>query len=108
VSFLDRPPLDWRRPELRELRDLLVLAYPSRHSASQVASEVGLVAGTFPLLDDMRSTWTELARRLGDQGKLRALLERASVDQTAEGYSAQFKEILQGEAAISAGSPLDE
>src|SRR5688572_17008999 len=102
VSFLDEVPQDWTAPELTELRDLFVLAYRRPTAAEQLADEVGIVAGTFPLLDTMRATWTELIREIGNQGKLRAMVEHAAKDPTAAAYQPRFAEMLSDHPAIAA------
>jgi S1-C subfamily serine protease len=93
-TFLDELPLDWTRPELRELRDLFVLAYRRPTAAEQLAESAAIVPGTFPFHPDMRSTWTELIKVMGDQGRLRPMVDAAADDPAAAAYQERFKEML--------------
>ena len=96
MGFLDDANGDWTRPELRELRDLLVLAYRRPTVAEQLADEAGIVPGTFPLLPNMRATWTAAVRELLNQGKLRTLVMGAAADPTAAAFRPRFEEMLEG------------
>ena len=60
MSFLDEARQDWSQPELPALRDLFVLAYRRLSVVDQLADEAGIVPGTFPITDDLRSTWTRI------------------------------------------------
>jgi S1-C subfamily serine protease len=105
MSFLDGPYQDWTRPELRELRDLLVLAYRRPTAAEQLADEAGIVAGTFPLQPNMRLTWTEAVGELLNQGKLKTLVKNAANDPAAGAFQARFKEMLGEQPAVAPPQP---
>jgi S1-C subfamily serine protease len=100
MSFLDDVPQDWTRPQLNELRDLCVLAYRRKASAEHLAESAGILIGTFPELDNMRQTWTALIRVMGDQDKLRTLVERAAADPTAAAYRPRFEEMLSADPPL--------
>ncbi len=106
VSFLDDVPQDWTRPELPELRDLLVLAYRRPTAAEDLADEVGLVAGTFPNLPNMRATWTALIRELGNQKRLRKLVEKAAADPAAAAYQPRFVDLLKDDPIVATPQPV--
>src|SRR5215212_3420862 len=95
MSYLTTVPQDWTRPELRELRDLFVLAYRRPSSAEQIADEAGIAPGTFPQLHNMRATWTELIRELGNQAILEKLVKRAAADPTAAAYRDRFLNMME-------------
>lgn len=102
MSTLTKVPQDWTRPELPELRDLLVLAYRRPDSAEQIADEAGIAPGTFPHLHNMRATWTELIRELGNQAILEKLVKKAAVDPTAGAYRDRFLDMLQDRPEVQA------
>jgi V8-like Glu-specific endopeptidase len=108
VTFLDEVPQDWTRPELPELRDLFVLAYRRPAAAEQLSDAAGLVPGTFPLHANMRATWTELVRVLGDQGNLRAAVQLAAKDPSASGYWSRFTEMLGASPPVAVPQPEAE
>jgi V8-like Glu-specific endopeptidase len=105
VSFLDEHPLNFSRPELPALRDLLVAAYPYEDAARELAEYAGIEVGTFPMHKNMRLTWTELIRVMSKQGKLRTMVERAAGDQTVSAYRGRFAEMLEDEPAVPAPGP---
>lgn len=102
MSYLDEHPLDFTRPETPQLRDLFVLAYRRPTSAEELADEAGIVPGTFPLHDNMRTTWTELIKTMALQGKLRRLVELAAEDATVAAFQPRFREMLEKNPAVSA------
>jgi S1-C subfamily serine protease len=104
MGYLD-PPLDWTRPELPQLRDLFVLAYRRRVTAEQLADSAGLLLGTFPEYDNMRTTWTELIKELANQGKLRATIEKAIEDPAVSTYQQRFREMLAAQPVVAAARP---
>jgi len=106
-TFLDVVPLDWTRPEVRELRDLFVLAYRRPTAAEQLADTAAIVPGTFPNHADMRTTWTELVKTMSDQAKLRPLVESAASDPTAAAYQQRFKEMLSADPPVAPPQPVD-
>ena len=106
MTFLDEVPQDWTRPELPELRDLLVLAYRRPTTAEQLADTADIVPGMFPLHDNMRSIWTELIKVMGNQGKLRALVENAAEDPAAAAYEPRFREMLKAHPAVAPPQPV--
>jgi S1-C subfamily serine protease len=108
MTFLDLLPQDWSRSELRELRDLFVLAYRRPTVAEQVADQAGIVAGTFPYYPDMRTTWTELIRVMGDQGRLRRLVEAAAKDPAAAAYRERFAEMLSADPPVATPQPVSD
>lgn len=101
VTYLDEVPQDWTRPEYSALRDVLVHAYPRRLEAAILADSVGLVPGTFPEHDNMRTTWTALIRVLGDQGRLTALVEKAVEDPASAAYRPRLRELLSGPPTLA-------
>jgi V8-like Glu-specific endopeptidase len=101
MSFLDQPGVDWTRPESTELRDLFVLAYPWRDSAVDLANSAGIAPGTFPIHDNMRTTWTKLMEVMARQGKLRTMVEKAAEDPTIVGYQVRFQNMLTDKPAVS-------
>jgi len=105
MSFLTAVPQDWTRPELRELRDLSVLAYRRSTAAEQLADAVGIVPGTFPLHDNMRTTWTELIKELGKQGKLEAVVQKMANDPAAAAYASRFRDLLSNRPAVERPQP---
>jgi S1-C subfamily serine protease len=105
MSFLDGPQ-DWTGPELPELRDLCLQAYRRRAAVEQLADSAGLLIGTFPEHDNMRLTWTELIQVLGDQCRLRALVERAAADPAAAAYRPRFEEMLRADPALRPPQPV--
>src|SRR6266568_4343091 len=100
VTYLDDVPLDWSRPELPELRDLFVQAYRRETAAEQLSDEAGILVGTFPHRENMRLTWTELIQVMGDQKRLRSLVERAATDPGAAAYRPRFEEMLKADPAL--------
>jgi S1-C subfamily serine protease len=106
VNFLDEIPPDWTRPELSELRDVFVLAYARPRAAEQLAEAADIVPGTFPLYNDMRMTWRELIRVMGNQGKLRALVQKAASDPAAAAYAPRFREMLKEKPTITLPQPV--
>lgn len=102
MSALTKVPQDWTRPELPELRDLLVLAYRRPDAAEQVADEAGIAPGTFPHLHNMRATWTELIRELGNQAILERLVKKAAADPTAAAYRDRFLNMLEESPEVQA------
>ncbi|KAA9376029.1 trypsin-like peptidase domain-containing protein [Microbispora cellulosiformans] len=100
MAFLDETPQRWDRPEFPALRDLLVQAYPRRQDAYDLAAEAGLLVGTFPEHDSMRTTWTALIRVLGDQARLRALVEKAAADPHVASYRSRLTEMLSAEPSV--------
>ena len=106
MNFLDEVPQDWTRPELPELRDLFVLAYRRPTVAEQLAEAAGIVPGTFPLYDNMRITWYGLIREMGNQGKLRALVQKAAGDPVAAAYAPRFQEMLRENPAVELPQPV--
>jgi hypothetical protein len=107
MNFLNEVPQDWTKPELTELRDLLVLAYRRPSAAEQLADRVGIVPGTFPHFDNMRTTWTELVKVLGDQGKLQVAVELAAADPLAGAYQPRFAEMLGPTPAVATAQPVN-
>ncbi len=101
MTYLDDVPQDWTRPEYSALRDVLVHAYPRRADAAALAEAAGLVPGTFPERDDMRTTWTALIRVLGDQGRLAALVENAMRDPARAAYKERLGELLSGAPVLA-------
>lgn len=100
MTYLDDVPQDWSRRVLPELRDLFVMAYRRETAAEQLADAAGIVAGTFPYRENMRLTWTALIQVLGDQKRLRALVERAATDPGAAAYRGRFEEMLNADPAL--------
>lgn len=100
MSFLDEVPQNWTRPELPELRDLFVQAYRRPTAAEDLADGAGLIPGTFPNRDNMRLIWTALIKVMGDQGRLRALVESAVADLGAAAYRPRFEEMLHDNPAV--------
>lgn len=107
MSFLEEVPQDWTRPELPALRDLFVQAYRRPAAAEDLADAAGIVPGTFPYHEDMRLTWTALIKVMGRQGKLGALVQRATADPGAASYRPRFEEMLRGRPAVPPPQPLD-
>lgn len=103
--FLNEPQLDWRRPDVNELRDTLVLAYRGRDAAEQLADRVGLVPGTFPEQANMRATWTELLGETASQGKLEQLVQLAATDPTAAGFQPRLQDFLDEAPEIAPPQP---
>ena len=101
MSFLDEVPQNWVPPMLPALRDLFVQAYRRTATAEDLADAAGIVPGTFPYHENMRLTWTALIRVMGDQGKLRALVQCAAADPAAASYRPRFEEMLQGHPAVA-------
>jgi S1-C subfamily serine protease len=101
MSFLDEVPQDWTRPELPALCDLFVQAFRRPAAAEALADAAGIVSGTFPYQENMRLTWTALIKVMGDQGRLRALVQLATADQGAAPYRPRFEEMLQDHPAVS-------
>lgn len=106
MTFLDDLPQDWTRPELSALRDLFVLAYRRVSAAEDLADDAGIVAGTFPERQNMRLTWTALIKVMGDQGKLRALVQAAVADPGAASYRPRFEELLRERPAMPSAALL--
>jgi hypothetical protein len=102
------PDLDWRRPDLNELRDTLVLAFRRREAAEDLADRVGLVPGTFPEHDNIRLTWTELLDETASQGKLEQLLREAAADPTAAGFRPRLEDFLEEEPELAPPQPRVE
>lgn len=102
MSFLDDVPQDWTRREFEELRDLLVLAYRRPSSAEEITDAAGLLAGTYPNLPNMRSTWTALVKELGNQKKLRKLVQKAAEDPAAAAYQPRFVDLLSDHPTVQA------
>jgi S1-C subfamily serine protease len=94
TTFLDEPALDWTRPEVTELRDSLVLAFRKPEAAEHLADVTGLAPGTFPIQDNMRTTWTELLTEAAKQDRLRSLVEKAASDPTAAGFRERLEDLL--------------
>ena len=105
MNFLDEAPLDWTRPELVQLRDLFVLAYKRLTAAEQLAESAGIVPGTFPIYDNMRTTWYALIQEMSNQGKLRSLVEKAAADPTIGAFQQRFAEMLQGKPTVPVPMP---
>ncbi|MAT42194.1 MAG: hypothetical protein CL609_07620 [Anaerolineaceae bacterium] len=99
MSFIDEHPLDWPRPEVPQLRDLFVRAYKREINAEGIADLAGIVPGTFPYHDNMRTTWTELMNVMALQGKLRKMVEVASNDPTTA-YQQRFAEMLEEHPSV--------
>jgi V8-like Glu-specific endopeptidase len=106
LSFLDDVPQDWTRPELPELRDLLVLAYRRPTAAEDLADEAGIVPGTFPNYPNMRATWTALVKELGNQKRLRVLVEKAADDPAAAAYRPRFLDFLEDHPVVATPQPI--
>src|SRR5262245_20549142 len=104
MSFLDEASQDWSRPELPTLRDLFVLAFRRLSVVEQLANEAGIVPGTFPIANNLRSTWTQLIEVMGDQGRLRSLVEKAAHDATISAYSQRFREMLEDDPPVAVAS----
>ena len=100
MSFLDDVPQDWTQPELPALRDLFVLAYRRLAVAEDLADAAGIVPGTFPYRENIWLTWTALVKVLGDQGRLRTLVENAAADPAAAAYRSRFGEMLHDRPAV--------
>jgi hypothetical protein len=100
TSFLDEARQDWSKPELPTLRDLFVLAYDRLPAVVQLADEAGIVPGTFPVADNLRSTWTQLIKVMGRQGRLRTLVEKAGNDADTAAYSQRFREMLEDDPPV--------
>lgn len=105
MTFLDEVPQDWTRPEFPELRDLFVLAYGRPTVAEQLAKAAGIVPGTFPLHDNMRITWHELIQEMGNQRKLRGLVQKAVEDPAAAAYAPRFREMLHEKPPVAVPQP---
>lgn len=108
MSALTKVPQDWTHPLLPELRDLLVLAYRRPDSAEQIVDEAGIAPGTFPHLHNMRATWTELIRELGNQAILVKLVKKAAVDPTAAAYRDRFLNMLEDHPEVQARQTTGE
>lgn len=106
MSFLDDVPQDWTRPELPELRDLLVLAYRRPNAAEDLADQAGLVPGTFPNFPTVRAIWTALIQELGNQKRLRLLVEKAANDPAAAAYRPRFLEFLGDHPIVATPEPV--
>jgi V8-like Glu-specific endopeptidase len=100
MSFLDQHPLDFTRPEVLQLRDLFVLVYNRPVAAEELAESAGIAPGTFPLHDNMRTTWTELTKVMALQGKLRTMVEKAVADPAIAAYKQRFQDMLEKQPAI--------
>jgi len=109
TTFLDEPALDWTRPDVAELRDSLVLAFRKPEAAEHMADVTGLAPGTFPVQDNMRTTWTELLTEAARQGRLRRLVETAASDPTAGGFRQRFEDLLEPTPEVAPPQPpIDE
>ncbi len=102
-NFLDQPVQDWSKPQLPELRDILVLAFRRIGALEALAADASILEGTFPISHDVRSTCYELIRTMGDQGKLRLLVEKAAQAPTAAAYHGRIREMLDTAPALSSG-----
>ncbi|MEM7533228.1 MAG: trypsin-like peptidase domain-containing protein [Chloroflexota bacterium] len=106
MNFIDEHPLNFSRPEVIQLRDLFVSSYRRLRAAEQLADDAGIVAGTFPYRDDMRTTWTDLMNVMSLQGKLRTMIERAVQDPTTTRYHEQFRGFLMAQPAVAPMMPF--
>lgn len=106
MTFLDELPLDFTRPEVRELEDLLVIAYEERASAKRVAYEAGLPRGTFPDASNARLRWFALLEALARAGRVRAMVVAASRDPgLAPDVRARLADFLDEAPAVSPTTP---
>jgi V8-like Glu-specific endopeptidase len=105
MTFLDSPATDWTRPEVNELRDCLVLAFPQPEAARHLADASGIEPGTIPLHHNMRSIWTELVNETARQGKLRLLVEKAAAASAAAGFRARFEDLLEPAPELAPPQP---
>lgn len=95
-NFLDEFPQNWTNPEFMQLRDLLVVCADNERFLRDLAQLAGIRPGTFPGgYSDVYSIVTELIRVMGEQGKLRKLVEvAAGQDIIRPDYRRQFAEML--------------
>jgi S1-C subfamily serine protease len=105
MSYLDQYPLDFTRPEVPQLRDLFVLAYRRPVAAEELADSSGIEPGTFPLYDNMRTTFTELIKVMALQGRLRTMVEKAAEDPTIPTYQPRFLDMLGEHPAVTSLEP---
>ncbi|WP_372366325.1 trypsin-like peptidase domain-containing protein [Candidatus Uabimicrobium sp. HlEnr_7] len=99
--YLDEHPVDWTRAEINQLRDLFISAYDQKLTAKELADSTGIVAGTFPIAENMRRTWYQLINEIAKQGKLRSMTEKAAEDVSIGSYQKRFQEMLSANPPIS-------
>ncbi|AEV84219.1 putative serine protease HTRA3 [Actinoplanes sp. SE50] len=102
MNPLDDTTPDWRKPELLQLRDLLLAAYDRRRQLRRLAKLAGLAHGIFPRGGDLASTCFELIEALIRQGICRGFVEHAAQDPAVAAYHDQFRKLLD---AGPGGSP---
>ena len=102
MSFLDQPTVSFTKREVRELWDLLVLAYDDPTVARQKAYAADMVPGTWPSHPQLRTTWHDAIQVLALQGKLRGLVERAAKDPEVAAFLDRFRDFLSDSPAVSA------
>jgi S1-C subfamily serine protease len=94
LRFARGGPPDSAPSELKELRDLLALAYPRPASGDQLARQAEIADGPYSILDNVREVWSAVIRDAIDQGKLRRLVEIAAKDPEAAAFQSRFVDIL--------------
>ena len=101
-----KSPLDFTRPELPELRDIFAAAYEEKARAKILARNAGIVPGTFPDHDNMRTTWWYLLDHHGPTGEAGAD-DRACSGRTQKprDFKPRFEDFLTGRPSLSTLPP---
>lgn len=109
MNFLDHAPIDWTRPEPRELRAILAQAFPELIYARQLAAQSGFDLADFPILTPtMQSTWHALMDKLAAQNKLRKLVEIAATEPMAAAWSPRLQQFLAADPPVEPPAPTQK
>ncbi len=90
---VDDIPIDWARPEPKELHDLLTRSIQGE-MAVYLAEDAGLIPGTVSAGGGDRLVWRRLLKEAGNQGLLRRLIRSISDDPQYAGLAPKLTRFL--------------
>jgi len=100
IHFLSEFPIDWSRPEMRSLDDLLLTAYPTMSDCLLLASRVGVNPAGLSSTRSVQATTRELLEAASRRGLLDVLVDTVLADPHAGSIHKPLRALL-GDAWLS-------
>jgi endonuclease G len=104
THFVDTLPLDFSRPEVQELRNLLADNYYRDAQVEQLVRDAGIPPAAIPWDRPMLLVWDNVLDTARKQGRLRTLLERIAAGPDAA-IGTRVRELLGAQPVLEAPSP---